>query len=740
MVISAELSNCQAVPRVRSRSFGRHPARPRSSKKLKLAGIPRSRRAIPFVLSALTVLLLFLWWFWSGSNRREPGLNVLLITIDTLRADAVGAYGRSGAPTPWIDRLADGGVRFSAAYAHNVVTLPSHANMLTGRLPPRHGVRDNAGFRVRQEDETIATLLQRQGYRTAAFVSAFPLDSRFGLDRGFEVYDDQFTDGGPRPAFLIQERSATATVALARAWIESAGDGPWFCWVHLYEPHFPYEPAEPYRSRWPQDAYMGEVAAADAALAPLLSPVLEAGEGGRTLVVVTSDHGESLGEHGEATHGVFAYESVLKVPLVVYQPRLLRPAVLDTVARHVDVLPTILDALALPAGGTVDGRSLLAAISGEGNEEEVVTYFEALSASFNRGWAPLVGVLEGGLKYIDLPVPELYDLRLDPREERNLAPADPERAGALRAQLDRFPSSTPISRVAESAEVRDRLRSLGYASGEAVRAPRSYTEADDPKVLIGLDTLLQDVLARYLEGNIPGALKQSRELVRRRPSMALSWMQLAHIEREAGNLDAAIDAMRRAVALNGGTSQSLALLGAYLTEAGRAQEAAALLEPAAREPNADIDVLTTRSLALARSNRADEALAILVRARKQDPSNAMLLVHVGTVQLIGGHRAAARSAFTDAVRLSPTLVRAHSSLAAMATEDEDRTGAFEHWDAATSLDPSEHQRILSLGIGLDRQGRTAAARICFEYFAANAPPSRHAGDLDRVRAWLKAAR
>ena len=681
-------------------------------------------------------------WRWSShpSIRREPGLNVLLVTIDTLRADAVGAYGRAGAPTPWIDRIAQNGVRFTTAYAHNVVTLPSHVNLLTGRLPSQHGVRDNAGFRVGPAERTLATILEEHGYRTGAFVSAFPLDSRFGLARGFDVYDDRFADGGPRPAFLIQERPAPATVELAREWIENAGEGPWFCWVHLYEPHFPYEPPERYLSRWPEDPYIGEVAAADAALAPILSPILEAGEGGRTLVVVTSDHGESLGEHGEATHGVFAYEGVLKVPLVVYQPRLLRPAVLNTVARHVDVLPTILDALALPVTGALDGRSLLSAMAGQDAGQEDVTYFEALSASLNRGWAPLVGVIDGGLKYIDLPVPELYDLRVDPREERNLATSDRERVGALRARLDRFRSSPAISRGSESAEVRDRLGSLGYASGEAVRAPHSYTEADDPKALIGLDALLQEVLARYLRGDIPGALAQSRELVRRRPSMALSWMQLAHIEREAGNLDAAIDAMRRVVALNGGTSVSLALLGAYLTEAGRAEEAAALLEPAAGEPDADIDVLTTRSLALARSNRVGEALAILGRAREQEPSNAMLLVHVGTVHLIGGDRTAARRAFSDAIRLTPRLARAHSSLAVMAMEEQDRAGAFTHWDAATSLDPSEYQRILAMGVGLARQGRAAGARICFEYFAAKAPPSRYAADLDRVRAWLKAAR
>ena len=232
--------------------------------------------------------------------RREPGLSVLLITVDTLRADAVGAYGNRNALTPWMDRLAARGVLFEDAHAHNVVTLPSHANMLSGRYPLEHGVRDNAGFRFPQGTETLATLLAARGYRTGAFVSAFPLAARFGLGRGFEVYEDAFVGAGPRPAFVEQERTGPETVALARRWVEAQQGQPFFCWVHVFEPHYPYAPPEPFASRFRGDPYHGEVAAADAALAPLLEPLLAAGERGRTLVVLTADHGESLGEHGEA--------------------------------------------------------------------------------------------------------------------------------------------------------------------------------------------------------------------------------------------------------------------------------------------------------------------------------------------------------------------------------------------------------------------------------------------------------
>lgn len=699
------------------------------------------RRSAGAALLALGALAAGAWWWTAPATvRREPHLNVLLITVDTLRADAVGAYGRPGRSTPSIDRLAHGGVRFADAHAHNVVTLPSHANILTGRLPPDHGVRDNAGFRLPAGVETLATLLKDRGYRTAAFVSAFPLDSWFGLARGFDVYDDRFAEAGRHPAFLIQERPGDRTVTVARRWLEAAGRAPWFCWIHVYEPHYPYEPQEPFASRWPGDPYLGEVAAADAVLAPLLEPILTAGADGRTLVALTSDHGESLGEHGEATHGIFAYESALRVPLVFYQPRLFRPRVVAAPAGHLDILPTVLDALGMAAPPGLSGRSLLSVMAGADDAAAPVLYFEALSGSLNRGWAPLVGIIHDGLKYVDLPLPELYDLRADPGEARNLAHSAPARLAGLRARLEAYRSSEPAqARHREPVDVRERLRSLGYASGGHTRR-LNYTEEDDPKRLIPLDALLQDVVGRYLAGDLSGALARSRELVRRRPGMALSWMQLAQLERQGGNLDAAVEALERAVALSPGDTEALALLGACLTEAGRARDAVDLLAPHAKGEDADPDLLTALALALARLGRIQQALSTLARLRAQDPTSAKVLVHVGTVHLTAGDRAAARGAFEEAIRLNPEAARAHSSLGVLAVEDGQVDRAVEHWTAATSLDPREYESILGLGLALGRSGRMAAARPCVEFFAANAPPLRYAREIERARAWLTHAR
>ena len=278
---------------------------------------------------------------------RSTPADVLLITIDTLRADAIGAYGRRAAATPWMDRLAAEGVRFDAARAQTVLTLPSHANLLSARYPFAHGVRDNAGFRFPASIDTLPVWLRARGYRTGAFVSAFPLDARFGLARGFDVYDDRLA-GVPRPAFLEQERDGRETVARARAWLDAGDARPAFCWVHLFEPHYPYAPPEPYASRFSRSPYDGEVAAADAALEPLLRPILEGPRRNPTIVVLTGDHGESLGEHGEATHGIFGYDATLRVPLIIYAPGLLPGSPRSDTARHIDVAPTILDLLGFP--------------------------------------------------------------------------------------------------------------------------------------------------------------------------------------------------------------------------------------------------------------------------------------------------------------------------------------------------------------------------------------------------------
>jgi choline-sulfatase len=694
----------------------------------------RRRYLVPgaVVLSACVLASAALWRSHAQPVAlREAGLDVLLVTIDTLRADALGAYGRKDAITPWFDRLASEGVRFDFAHAHAVTTLPSHASLLSGRYPFDHGVRDNSGFRFPAGMDTLATLLAARGYRTGAFVSAFTVASRFGLGRGFEVYDDRFL-GARREAFLLEERTGARTVALARRWLDATDGRPSFCWVHVFEPHYPYAPEAPFAARFAAEPYLGEVAAADDALRPLLQPVLEAGRRGRTLVVLTADHGESLGEHGEATHGIFAYEATLRVPLVLYQPRLLRPRVVPDSVRHVDVLPTILDALALPVPRDLPGRSLLPLARGE-QAAEADSYFEALSGQLNRGWAPLRGVLSGRTKYVDLPLPELFELRSDPGEARNLVASRARELDELRRRLAALRSADRgVARVREAADVRERLNALGYVAAPAVAPEAVYGEDDDPKRLIALDALLQQVIGRHREGNLQAALEACRELVKRRPRMSLSLLHLAQLEREAGNLPGGIAALERALAANPRDTTALALLGSYLVQAGRARDAVRALAPEAAAAEPDPELLASLALAQARVGRVPEALKTLERARRADPQSALLLLDLGTVRLTAGDAAGAVQAFESALAANPGLARAHSSLGFVRAQQGGTASALDHWRAALELEPRECEALLSLASLAANAGGEAAARPYLELFLELAPRTPCAAQAPRV--------
>ncbi len=674
---------------------------------------------------------------WSGGVRRDPGLSVLLISVDTLRADALGCYGNRKAATPWIDRLAAEGVRFETAHAHNVVTLPSHANILSGLLPLRHGVRDNTGFRFPSDRPTLATILREKGWRTGAFVSAFVLDSRFGLDRGFEVYDDRLGGQETSTAFLVPERRGTQTVEAARQWLEGVRGERWFAFVHLYEPHFPYEPGEPFASRFPSEPYAGEVASADAALGQLLEPLLAAGASEHTLVVLTSDHGESLGEHGETTHGIFGYEATLRVPLVLRAPDLFGPGTVRGPVRHVDLAPTILDALGMDVPGDLPGKSLLPLIAGR-EEEAPDTYFESLSPSLNRGWAPLHGIVAGGLKYVELPLPELYDLAADPGERNNLAASRPRDLALLRDRLGRLRAGDVGvgARVEEEQATLERLQALGYVTGGGVEQKERYTEDDDPKNLVELDTRIRDVVTLFRAGDYGAAIAVCEENIRRRPEMPLSYLQLAYLERGRGRLDAAIAASRRAVDLRPLDAESVSLHGVYLTEAGRAGEAVAFLEPYARTVEPDIDVLTALGMAQARVGRTQDALATFARARSLDPTNAMALVNVGTVYLMGGERTRARQAFEAALEVDDAVARAHNSLGVIAAEEGRWPEAIARWQRAVDLDPRDYQTLFNLGTTLRKQGREDEAREYLESYLRVAPVALERRDMARVRAWL----
>jgi Tfp pilus assembly protein PilF len=461
-------------------------------------------------------------------------------------------------------------------------------------------------------------------------------------------------------------------------------------------------------------------------LEPYLSPSAAADD---TLIVVTADHGESLGEHGEATHGLFGYEATLRVPLIVAGPGLPVRDVAEP-AQHVDLVPTILTALGLPAPGGLPGRDLL------GTTPATATYFEALSASRNRGWAPLTGLVDGNLKVIDLPIPELYDLAADPHELTNLAVARPADLARLSGHLARIPGREDVREsLRADAETRERLGALGYLSRPEPVAALA-TPDRDPKRLIVWDQALQAAIGRFESGDVSGARAQALQLVAQAPRMTIAWLQLAYFERAAGDRARAVAAARQAVRLSPDDDGALALLGAYLNEAGRPGECVAALRARALRPEADPDVLTAWAIATAQAGHAAEALLAFDRLVASDASDAEALANRGTLRLMQGDRAGARADLEAALARDPGLGRASNTLGVIAAEAGDRPAAIAYWQAAAKLDDSDPDTLFNLGKVLFAEGRREEARPYLERFLKSPASGTRREDVARVRAWL----
>lgn len=640
-----------------------------------------------------------------GAGPARPR-DAILITIDTWRADAAGFSGSKKVATPVLDRLASGGRVFTEARAHAVITLPSHASMLTGLLPYEHGVRDNAGFSLRADLPTLATRLAESGYATAAFVSSFPLDSRFGLDRGFATYDDAY-EGYHNRLSSFAERPGGVTIERAKRWWDANRGRPRFLWVHLFEPHFPYEPGEPYATTYKDRPYYGEVALVDRQLAALLDPLVGGADPG-TLVVVTGDHGEALGEHGERTHGIFAYEGTLRVPLVVWCPGRVRPGKDTAPAWHVDLVPTILDVVGMEPPRGLPGRSLVSARAAGADRR---AYFEAMTAYYNRGWAPLTGTIETGRKAIVLPTPELYDLATDPAERSNLAAARPDE---LRALAARIPSAAAPSaeRNEPDSETIERLRSLGYVAGASPPPPATFDAASDPKRLIGIEVEVEDALQAHRKGDAAGAIRRLEAILAAHPRLAYVYSHLAYVYADMGRPAEAVEVLSRAVAA-GIAGETLKMrLARGLLETGRAREGLELARPFrdSRDPETQ-DVLGGLYAA---TGNASEAEARYRAALASDPEFGPARVNLAVLAIQQGRIAEAKPLVEAALARNPRFPDAWNAMGVIRARENDLPGAIDAWERAIQANPRLPVALLNLAAAYRQIGDRARAGALLE--------------------------
>jgi arylsulfatase A-like enzyme/Flp pilus assembly protein TadD len=706
------------------------------------------RAGLAFIVLALLVAGGAAWMLLRGRDApiREgacSGCNVLLITIDTLRSDRVGAFGGPANLTPTLDRLAASGLRFTRAYSSAPLTLPSHTSILTAVSPPVHGIRTNGLFRLGANLPTLATVLKAAGYRTGAFVSAFVLDARFGLNRGFDVYDDRYGEKHAGGDTDDAERRAEEVIKPATAWIlgntnpKSQIPNPFFAWVHLYDPHEPYRAPEPYASQ--HAPYDAEVAYTDAMVGRMLADLEAAHRLDRTLVVVAADHGESLGEHGERSHGVFAYEPTLRVPWIMWAGARLASRSWDGVSRLVDLAPTTLDLVGVARPGTFEGRSLVSAIAA-GENASPPAYFEAMDANLTRNWSPLAGIVSGHDKLIDLPIPELYDLADDPHETANLFARAGERARTLQSLLKtttaEFASRASASeKTTLSADARQRLQALGYVASSAEPGARVYTDADDTKMLIGPANDLDRALAAFKAGSRENAIASVAGIVQAHPGFTTAYGVLASMQRESGDLRAAIGTLEQVVRRGTADQSILVVLAGYLQEAGALPQAAQLLEAVIASHPDYADAHNSLGVVYSRMGKHEQARSAFRKVLDLDPTSATAYENLGIDAIGSGDLGAAADDLTRALELDPRLARAHNALAAVLLRQGKRNEAIDHWRTALQLDPRLYDALFNLGTSLYADDRQQA-RPYLERFVAEAPPARYQADIARVRQML----
>ncbi len=620
----------------------------------------------------------------TGALRPSSPASMVLISIDTLRSDHVGAYGGEVA-TPHVDALAASGVLFERAYSHVPMTLPSHLSLLTGLLPPRHGVRDNIGYRAATETlPYVPERLRAAGYATAAAVSAYVLRGDGGLSLGFDLYDDALasplgagpgagpvTDLGRRGVGGVQ-RPGRRTLEAVRPWLARQGtERPFFLFVHLFEPHTPYEPPAPFRQTYGETSYAGEVAAADALVGELVAELRGLGLYDETAIVVLSDHGEGLGDHGEDEHGLLLYRESLQVPLILKLPS--AAATTTGVGRRVaqpvglvDVAPTLLRLAALTPDAELDGVSLLDIMVGR---DRGPVYGETFYPRLHFGWSELTSVVAGPHHFIQGPEAELYDLVQDPAERQDLLPTERRLAATLRDHLaERVRDPLPPGSISE--QDRQALAALGYVGRQAaesdVDGPGDGAPRAHPKDQLATVQELKTCLRLYQEGKLAAAEASCRRATQLHPQALDAWEHLARALLEQGRRQDALVALERSLLLAEGRASHLAVAAASLLL--EARRPAAALELLQREIVMAPDAWSLRlyeARTLASTGQVGLALERAQTLLAERPEDADAIYLRGALRIGTGDLAGAEADLRRALEMAPSHTAALSDLATL---------------------------------------------------------------------------
>jgi len=641
--------------------------------------------AIVLIVSALSI--------FRCTRVRHP--NVLIITLDTTRADRLGCYGFNLAHTAAIDQLAREGVRFSDAIGAAPITMPAHSSIFTGLYPTAHGVRDNGAYALGADAVTLAERLHDAGYTTHAFVSALVLNRRYGLNQGFETYDDDLWAEDDPKLFMIRERQAPKTADRFLAWFDGWDKDrskPFFTWIHFFDPHQPYK-ASRADLAVSVSAYDAEIMGVDRQIGRIVDTLRSRGVLDDTLLIVTADHGESLGEHGEQTHAIFVYDATVHVPLIVRSPKLFTPATYSAPVRSVDITPTVLDVLGLPKNKAADGQSLLDAMQGRKSPPQLAQYSESLLSEVGFGMAPLFSIRDGGYKYIRAPRPELFDLRADPRELNNLISSQPRVAARLNAELTTVMTDSRRHLVKASAnpmtrETEESLQALGYL---APHAERTGMQGMDPKDGLPIHNKMEEGRHWAQRGDWARAEPLLLEVLAATPRNVSALNVLGLIGVKKGDGDKAFKYYEQSLAIDPDQFRVHGILGAIDLTQG------------------DLD---------GAEKEFRTALAI-------NPNFAEAMANMGFIESLRGHSGIAEVWYRKGVATDPTFPRVYRRLGDLYYERKDFAHAYTNYIKVSQLTPSDVRATVQAGNCARRLGRNSEADALF-----------HRAEVLRPQGWI----
>jgi len=633
--------------------------------------------------------------------------NILLITIDTLRADHLGCYGYSQIQTPAIDSLAQEGIRFEWAFTPVPITLPSHASILTSLYPYTHGVLNNGEYQLSTSIQTLPHILQSHGFATAAFVGAFVLSKQFGLAQGFDLYDDELSPTGEKinEAFpLYNERKAEKVTEAALQWLQEKNPSRFFLWVHYFDPHTPYNPPQPFITEYPDRLYDGEIAYTDQCITGLLQELEKRNILKDTLVVLVGDHGQGLGEHNEMTHGIFLYDATMRVPLLFRYPELAAGIVSSDPVKTIDIPPTILEILKIPLPSEWQGESLFPYFYQPhlSHRKKPAIFLETIFPEANFGWSPLQGIRTKKWKYIKAPRPELYDLQSDPGELNNLLDQYPKQAQNLKNRLQNLlntlPSPQKNQTVSMNEETRKRLQSLGYVWTNDSATPPNLSQ--DPKDMIELLNIFDQGYAYYVAGRYPEAVDIFQQILQQDPDNIIVHFLLAASLEKLNHLKEALKGFHEVAYQNPRFNNVHGNMGRVYEKLGNYQKA---LEEYQKDiklfPDAPLLYNNVGVLYLKQKNynMAIEQFEKVLSLTHDQSAHIITHTNLGTAYEMLGMYTRAQEEYQHSLELDPNYLVAHINAGTVFLKTHQIEMAIQEWQKALKIDPQNVHVHFSLG-------------------------------------------